>query len=123
MNVIKFFFAFYIILALIVIMLEYDHENGDDRIYNYFVYSKDCDFNIRNTEYYLGKLDGRYVVCKDVYGIKCLTGFQVAGIDCIYPEIKPPATFEDSCSAKGYLVAYLKQQDKIHVEKNITRVK
>lgn len=108
------------VIILFVIIITADHSGNNDRIYNYLFYGNDCDFDVRGNGYFLAKIKGRYAIGRHAqYGVdEYLTGFSTKGIVSIQMKYKYPATFADSCAAKGYLVAYIKQWVEEQEEKN-----
>lgn len=106
---------------LIFITLTIDYNSYQCRLWNSIFYVQDCDFKMPQN-YFLGKLNNRYVIGYRDYGNHYLTGYEMAGISCIYPDIRKPSTFSDSCAAKGYLEAYLAQERENNVEINIVEV-
>lgn len=108
---IKIYYAFFgcaAIFAIYAIALLIDGSAFNYRYYNKLMYKPSCNYTVPN-EYKIVYCDdkGKYavrVLCDKDYFLYN----QISRITPMYSTIAMPALFDDSCEAKGYLRAYIK---------------
>lgn len=114
------FAIIYYVCILFCLTLAADTFLFNDRIYNYVVYKSDCEYKMP-PNYFLATKNGRYLIGTNnsLLGEEYLVSFATAGLDFMPLDINDhPATFADSCAAKGMLEEFLKPKGS-----GITKVK
>lgn len=109
---IKIFIA--IVFVLVIIMgayvcdMAFNNSEGSNKI----LYSeKACDYTVPSGYHMVKNADNEYAIAVDMLGDYYLyTGNY--GVTTMFSSITKPATFKDSCYAKGYLKKYMEQNEK-----------